>query len=66
MKPLKGCSNLKKGRHSRVGFYYHLVFSTKCRIPYFLKLDYSRKFIQILKADGGSRVYEYTLLLRDA
>ena len=52
MKPLKGYSNLKKGRHSQVGFYYHLVFSAKCRIPYFLKLDYSRKFIQILKADG--------------
>ena len=47
----KGYSALKKGRHSQIGFVYHLVLSTEDRKPVFKSFDQARRIVRILKAD---------------
>lgn len=51
MKPTKGYSQLKKGRHSEIGMVYHVVFSTKNNQPIFKKHDHARCLTLILKLD---------------
>ena len=65
MKPAKGYSELKKGRHSEIGFVYHIVFSTLERQSIFLDGKLAREFIKILQSDeesGYTQTYSFVVM----
>lgn len=50
----KGYANLRKGRHSELGFYYHIIISTQGKAPVFNDFRLARILVNCLKDSDES------------
>ena len=58
MKQNKGYANLRKGRHSETGLYYHIVISIKNRARIFENFNLARKVIHCIKDSDTAALTE--------
>jgi REP element-mobilizing transposase RayT len=58
MKQNKGYANLRKGRYSEKGLYYHIVITTKNRARIFENFTLARKAIHCLKDSDTAELTE--------